>query len=148
MLSVQTAWASGWDGLTIESPKNISKKGEHSYFVSICSYSTGKSPGHASRCHEVIQAQCLDDDTEQAQLLGVLRDIVSAVKSATAAGLRTQYLYSVTVAVHAKCSDSLSLWMRSNPPKIFLKRGNTHTLFQILKYLEFCHWTNKTLSNR
>ncbi len=24
----------GWDGLTIESPENISKKGEHSYFVS------------------------------------------------------------------------------------------------------------------
>ena len=72
----------------IETPENFSKKGEHSYFVSICSYSAGKSPGHASRCHEVIQAQCLDDDTEQAQLLGVLRDIVSAVKSATAAGLR------------------------------------------------------------
>ena len=26
MLSVRTAWASGWDGLTIESPENISKK--------------------------------------------------------------------------------------------------------------------------
>ena len=30
MLSVRTAWASGWEGLTIESPENIS------YFVSIC----------------------------------------------------------------------------------------------------------------
>ena len=78
----------------IETPEKLSKKGEHSYFVSICSYSAGKLPSHASRCHEVIQAQCLDDDTEQAQLLGVLRDIVSAVKSATAAGLRTQYLYT------------------------------------------------------
>ena len=78
----------------IESPENISKKGEHSYFVSICSYSAGKSPGHASRCHEVIQAQCLDDDTEQAQLLGVLGGDVSAVRSATGAGLWTLHLYT------------------------------------------------------
>ena len=90
----------------------------------------------------------LDDATEQAQLLGVLGGDVSAVRSATGAGLWTLHLYPVTVAVSAKCSDSLSLWMRSNRLKIFLKRGNTHTLFQILEYLEFCHWTNKTLSNR
>ena len=83
------------------------------------------------------------------QLLGVLGGDVSAVRSATGARLcYTSFINLVTVAVSAKCSDSLSLWMRSNPPKIFLKRGNTHTLFQILKYLEFCHWTNKTLSNR
>ena len=71
------------------------------------------------------------NDTEQAQLLGVLGGDVSAVRSATGAGLcDTSFIYPVTVAVSAKCSDSLSLWMRSNPPKIFLKRGNTHTLFQ------------------
>ena len=27
---------------------------------------------------------------------------------------------------------SLSLWMRSNPPKIFLKRRNTHTLYSVI----------------
>ena len=32
-------------------------------YKAICSYSAGKSPGHASQCHEVIQAQCLDDGT-------------------------------------------------------------------------------------
>ena len=109
----------------IESPENISKKGEHSYIVSICSYSAGKSTGHAS-AHEVIQAQCLDDDTEQAQLLGVLGAVVSAVRSATGAGLcDTILLYPVTVVVRAKCSDSLGLCLRSNPLKIFLKKGNT-----------------------
>ena len=103
----------------IESPENISKKGEHSYFVSICSYSAGKSPGHASRCHEVIQAQCLDDDTEQAQLLGVLGGDVSAVRSATGAGLcDTSFLYPVTVAVSAKCLDNLGLWMRRSYDRI------------------------------
>ena len=49
-------------------------------------------------------------DTEQAQLLGVLGGDVSAVRSATGAGLWTLHLYPVTVAVSAKCSDSLSLW--------------------------------------
>ncbi len=106
----------------------------HRTETEICSYSAGKLPGHASRCLEVIQAQCLDDDTEQAQLLGVLGGDVSAVRSATGAGLcDTWFMYPVKVAVSAKCSDSLSLWMRSNPPKIFLKRGNTHTLFQFIQ---------------
>ena len=63
--------------------------------------------------HEVIQAQCLDDDTEQAQLLGVLGGVVSAVRSATGAGLcDTIFLYPVTVVVRAKCSDSLGLCLR------------------------------------
>ena len=113
--------------------------GEHSYFVSICSYSTGKSPGHASRCHEVIQAQCLDDDTEQAQLLGVLGGDVSAVRSATGAGLcDTSFLYPVTVAVSAKCSDNLGLWMRRSydrTPKIFLKKGEHSYFFQFFLLL-------------
>ena len=39
-------------------------------------------PGNARRCHEVIHTQCMDDDTEQARLLGVPRGGVSAVKSA------------------------------------------------------------------
>ena len=66
----------------------------------------------------------------ESQLLGVLGGDVSAVRSATGARLYdTSFIYPVTVAVRAKCSDSLSLWMRSNPPKIFLKRGNIHTLF-------------------
>ena len=88
-------------------------------YKAICSYSAGKSPGHASRCHEVIQAQCLDDDTEQAQLLGVLGGDVSAVRSATGAGLcDTSFLYPVTVAVSAKCSDNLGLWMRQSYDRI------------------------------
>ena len=79
----------------------------------IIHYSAGKSPGYASRCHEVIQAQCLDDDTEQAQLLRVLGGDVSAFRSATGARLcDTLSLHPVTVALHAKCLDSLSLWMR------------------------------------
>ena len=38
VLSVRTAWASGWDGLRIGSPENISKKGEHSNFVPTTTY--------------------------------------------------------------------------------------------------------------
>ena len=34
------------------------------YICTACRFlSVGKSPGHASQCHEVIQAQCLDDGT-------------------------------------------------------------------------------------
>ena len=102
------------------------------YFVSICSYSTGKSPGHASRCHEVIQAQCLDDDTEQAQLLRVLRDIVSAVKSQQVqpgSGLNI-YVLSHGGQVFGQREPLDETVLRLNPPKIFPKRGNTHTLFQ------------------
>ena len=35
------------------------KKGEHSYFVSICSYSAGKSPGHDSWCHAAYASLCI-----------------------------------------------------------------------------------------
>ena len=105
--------------------------------------------------HEVIQAQCLDDDTEQAQLLGVLGGVVSAVRSATGAGLcDTIFLYPVTVVVRAKCSDSLGLFEIESPeniskkvehsyivsiclqfPKIMFRVLKTHFVFVIFSFI-------------
>ena len=128
-VSSRRSWVtllSPWTRTRSEGPSGMSSPGPRcasKWAAAISSHSWRNITGERLRSENISYASSYEHIDSfvmfenwiirQVQLLRVLGGVVSAVRSATGAGLcDTSFLYPVTVAVSAKCSDNLGLWMR------------------------------------